>query len=299
MNKLFLNTFLAIIALFVFSCSADKTSKTQLFDSKNLLKNNTKTGKKIIVAVIDTGVDINHEDIKDHLWISKDGKSNGWNFVDNNSVLTDNIGHGTHIAGIIASASPNVSLMILKYYDSDSVSHKKAFDNSLKALRYAIDNKADIINYSGGGSGSSIEELELLKEAESKGIIVVSAAGNESKDIDINPYYPASYKLSNIITVASLGADGKLLQESNYGYNTVDIAAPGEDVLSALPGNRHGYLTGTSQATAFITSIVASIKLSKKTYDVKSIKKLISNYDKTWDHTKGKLVINSSTVSNI
>lgn len=287
------------MALFMFSCSADKTSKSQLFDSTSLLKNNTKTGKKIIVAVIDTGVDINHNDIKAHLWISKNGKDNGWNFVDNNNDLTDNIGHGTHVAGIIASASPNVSLMILKYYDSNPDSHKNAFNNSLRALKYAIDNNADVINYSGGGSGASTEELELLKEAESKGIIVVSAAGNESKDIDINPYYPASYKLSNIITVASLGADGKLLQESNYGRKTVDIAVPGEDILSSLPGNKHGYLTGTSQSTAFVASMVVSIKLSNSVSGVKNIKQLISNYDKTWNHANSKLVVNFSTVSNI
>ncbi len=282
------------------SCSVDNGTKDQKVLNTNvstLSKHNVKLEKKIVVAVIDTGVDVDHNDIKEHLWVSRDGKTNGWNFVDNNNVLTDNVGHGTHIAGIIASSSSNVSLMVLKYYDSRSSSHKNAFDNSLKALRFAIDNKADVINYSGGGTGASIEEFELLKEAESKGIIIVSAAGNDSSDIDLNPYYPASYKLSNIVTVASLDSKGKLSQESNYGHNTVDIAAPGEDVLSSLPGNRHGYLTGTSQATAYITSMIVSMKTLNPKLSCNQIKQNLITYAENNHKLVVKLALNSATKS--
>jgi major intracellular serine protease len=261
------------IAILASSCSFDtrNTNNNVLTSSFPIVK----SGKKIVVAVIDTGADIRHDDIKDNLWTDKSGKSNGWNFVDNNSNVTDNMGHGTHIAGIIKASSANVSLMILKYYDPKASAKNNAFENSLKALRFAVNNGADIINYSGGGEGSSIEEFELLREAESKGIIVVSAAGNGSSDLDAKPYYPASYKLSNIITVASTDEDGDLTEESNYGASSVDVAAPGEDVFSSLPGNKHGYLTGTSQATAVVTAIVASVKAQNPKASFKEIKRIV------------------------
>ena len=275
MKRLLSYILLVIITGLLFSCSfSDKSthdSIPKIIFSKSIVKNK----RNIIVAVIDTGIDIDHKELKGNLWVAKDGKSNGWNFVDNNGDVSDNIGHGTHVAGIIRSSNANVKLMILKYYDSRSDSQKNAFENSLKAIRYAIDNKADIINYSGGGKGSSSQEFALLKEAESKGIIVVTAAGNGSSDIDTTPYYPASYKLSNMISVAFLNGKGKLADESNYGPATVDVAAPGEDIYSTLPGNKHGYLTGTSQATAYVTAMVVSIKSANPNLNYKEIKRLL------------------------
>ncbi|MCX6113400.1 MAG: S8 family serine peptidase [Proteobacteria bacterium] len=303
MKKSFLYITLATITGLLFSCSFNSKSADNSIPKIIFSKPAIKSKKNIIVAVIDTGIDVNHRELKGSLWTAKDGKKNGWNFVDNNNNVNDDIGHGTHIAGIIKSSNANITLMILKYYDSRSDSQKNAFENSLKAIRFAIDNRADIINYSGGGRGSSSQELALLKEAESKGIIVVTAAGNESSDIDTTPYYPASYRLSNIISVAFLDGKGKLAKESNYGASTVDVAAPGEDIYSTLPGNKHGYLTGTSQATAYVTAMVASIKSANPKLNYKEIKKLVLASSYKNNNLIGKVVspktIIASTIKNI
>lgn len=250
----------------------------------------TKGDKDIIVAIIDTGIDVHHPDIKNNLWVNKgetgkdkygrDKSTNGidddgngfiddvygWNFVANNSDLSDNHGHGTHIAGIvgaeggnnigISGVSPKVSLMILKYYDPTS-SGNDNLKNTVKAIEYATKMNAHIINYSGGGLEPSAQELAAIKKSRDKGILFVAAAGNESSDSDQQKYYPADYDLDNIISVTAIDKFSQVLSSSNYGINTVDIAAPGNDIYSTLPGNQYGVMTGTSQATAFVTGVGA------------------------------------------
>lgn len=246
----------------------------------------TQGNKNVVVAVIDTGVDYHHPDLKENLWknlkeIPNNGIDDdhngfiddimGWDFVNNDSLPYDDHGHGTHVAGIIGAQKgngigisgvcPNVSLMILKYYSPKS-SGQKNLQNTIQAFQYAIKNGAHIINYSGGGSEFSKEEFKAIREAEAKGILVVAAAGNEKQDTAVQPYYPASYDLSNIISVAALTSSKRLVDSSNYGKNKIDIAAPGYQIYSTLPNGRYGYMTGTSQATAFVTG-VAALTLSK------------------------------------
>lgn len=259
----------------------------------------TQGSKKTIVAVIDTGVDENHEDLKDNLWINPgesgldakghnkennglddDGNGfvddvHGWNFVSNNNHLDDNHGHGTHIAGIIGAVagnhkgisgiSPKVSLMILKYYDP-KVPNTDNLKNTIAAIHYAVKMGAHIINYSGGGTDYSQEEYDAIAEAEKKGILYVAAAGNERSNSDQNHYYPADYGLKNIISVTAIDPTTEVLSSSNYGVQTVDIAAPGQNILSCLPGNSYGLMTGTSQATAFVTGAAALIMAHKNQY---------------------------------
>jgi subtilisin family serine protease len=219
----------------------------------------SKATRKIIVAVIDTGIDPEHQSIKSNLWTSPENDSFGEH--------KDNVGHGTHVSGIITSIYNNVSIMALKYSD---------FADTLRAIRYAIDHGADIINYSGGGKGYSAEEFTLFKEAESRGIILVAAAGNDGEDIGRDPYYPAAYGLTNIISVAAADHDGALIKESNYGAG-VDIAAPGLDIFSSMPGNKYGLLSGTSQAAAFVSGAVALIKANSPELSVEEIKSTIIN----------------------
>ncbi len=252
-------------------------SKTESWGLKNieahrfkpLLKNN----EKIVVAVIDTGSDIHHSALKDSLWINKgeipnnniDDDGNGWvddiygwNFVDNNGDVRDFHGHGTHISGIINSVADNVELMIVKYYDPRSLSDKN-LHNTVRSIDYAIKNGAHIINYSGGGFGANPEEEKAIQRAKDRGIIFVAAAGNDTEDSDAKPFFPASYDLNNIVSVASLTEDSSLVTSSNFGKETIDIAAPGESILSALPGGRYGRMTGTSQATAFVTGALSLV----------------------------------------
>lgn len=227
--------------------------------------------KKVVVAVIDTGVDIEHEDIKNNLWVNPNptkGDLHGWNFVNDNHDLSDNHGHGTHIAGIIGAeggngkgisgVSPQVSLMILKYYDPNSRGSDN-LKNTIRAIHYAIDNGAHVINYSGGGLDYSEEERAAIERAHRRGILFVAAAGNERSNSDIKKYYPADYELDNIISVTALDQKQQILPSSNYGVQTVHIAAPGNNIYSTLPNDRYGYMTGTSQATAFVSGVAALI----------------------------------------
>lgn len=259
----------------------------------------TQGSKETIVAVIDTGIDINHEDIKNNIWVNpgetgldKFGRNkatngydddnngyvddvNGWNFVSNNNRLDDNHGHGTHIAGIIGAEasnkkgisgiSPQVSLMIIKYFDP-KVPNTDNLKNTINSIHYAIKMGAHIINYSGGGTEFSREEHDAVQLAEKKGILFVAAAGNERSNSDKFHYYPADYGLSNIISVTAIDPTTEVLSSSNYGIQTVDIAAPGQNILSCLPNNSYGLLTGTSQATAFVTGAAALVMSHKNQY---------------------------------
>jgi subtilisin family serine protease len=215
----------------------------------------------IVVAIIDTGLDLNHINFHSHQKQTKLQEVDGWDFTTQTPYVRDENGHGTHIAGIISSIAPNITLMPLKYY-SPSLSEGN-LDRTVEAIEYAIDHHARIINYSGGGLTFSAKEQKAILRAEQEGILFVAAAGNEHKNLDLeeNSYYPASYHLSNIISVAASDRNNELLKSSDWGKHQVDIVAPGDSVYSSLPGNRYGFLSGTSQATAWVTG-AASLLLS-------------------------------------
>jgi thermitase len=267
------------------------------------------TGSKdIIVAVIDTGVDINHEDLDDNLWVNpgetgkdsagRDKRSNGidddgngfvddvhgWNFVSNNKDLSDNHGHGTHISGIIGAeagngvgvsgVAPKVQIMTLKYFDP-KVRGTDNLKNTIKSIRYAVKMGAHIINYSGGGLEYSASEYQAVKEAMNKGILFIAASGNERSNSDLHKYYPADYDLPNVISVTAIDPKRSILSSSNYGFHTVDIAAPGQNILSTLPRGSYGYMTGTSQATGFVTGAAVIVKANNPAFSYRDIKKFI------------------------
>lgn len=248
--------------------------------------------RDIVVAIVDTGVDEKHPDLVNNLWVNKgetgkdkNGKDkatnhidddengfiddvHGWNFVDNNNNLTDKHGHGTHIAGIIGAeggngigisgVSPKVSMMVLRYYDPKS-NESNNLINTVKAIQYATKMGANIINYSGGGLSPSPEERAAIEEANRKNILFVAAAGNERSNSDEKKYYPADYGLPNIISVTAIDRKKKVLPSSNWGANSVQIAAPGNEIYSTLPNGQYGPMTGTSQATAFATGVAAVV----------------------------------------
>lgn len=284
---------------------APKTLSKSLFVSAGflmvcLLSNSAKAVKDdVVVAVIDTGVDIEHKDLKNSIWINagETGKDkigrdkasngvdddnngyvddiNGWNFVDNNNKVIDNDGHGTHVAGIIQKefkhkkpGRGDLSLMVLKYFNPQA-SAKVNVINTIKAIHYASRMKAQVINYSAGGAEPVLTELQAIEKARKLGILMVVAAGNEQEDTDVIRYYPASYRLDNMISVAAIEKGGGLTDFSNYGKNTVDLAAPGKLIYSTLPNNKYGFLSGTSQATAFVTGHLAAVIADKKTADYK------------------------------
>jgi len=245
----------------------------------------------VIVAVIDTGIDPNHADLEKNIWndpSTRNKKVFGWNYVSNQANPADDHGHGTHVAGIIgAIANPTagvsgvahkVSIMSVKYY-SDVNPGAVNLRNTVKAINYAIEHGARIINYSGGGPEFSEEEYLAIKKAEAAGILFVSAAGNEHQDTDQveNYYYPSAYRLSNIISVAATDINNRLLKSSNWGKSKVDVAAPGENIYSTLPGGKYGYMSGTSQATAFVTGVAALLLAQDPSLTPARLKEIIKD----------------------
>ncbi|MFN8370584.1 MAG: S8 family serine peptidase [Bacteriovoracaceae bacterium] len=214
--------------------------------------------KDVVVAVIDTGIDNTHPFLKDNIYVptgSVSALNFGYDFSKKKMTNTpsDEHGHGTHVSGIIKSIFPEVKILALKYFNPEA-SGQDNLNATIKALEYAVNLKVDIINYSGGGPEASEEELKILKKAEDLGILVVAASGNEESDIDKkkNAYFPASYGLSNILTVTAHNQSLKALESSNWGIKSVDISAPGFRIKSSIPQGKAGYMSGTSQATAFV-----------------------------------------------
>lgn len=224
----------------------------------------------VTVAVIDDGVDFSHPDLSARAWVNPgevaanriddDGNGlvddiNGWDFCHNdNSLLDAGDAHGTHVAGTIAASgngagtagvAPTVRIMALKFLGSDPSCGTDS--QAIAAIQYAAAHGAQVINASWGGPDDSQALAVAIEAADA---LFVAAAGNTNTDIGAAPLYPASYDSPNVLSVASIHNQGLLSDFSNYGFYDVDLSAPGEDVLSTLPGGAYGYMSGTSMAAA-------------------------------------------------
>jgi serine protease len=241
----------------------------------------TTTGSgNFVVAVIDSGVDYNHPDLNANMWrnqgeINGDGIDNDGNglvddyygaeFIGTNSGNPfDDNGHGTHVAGTIGAIGNNgvgvagvnwgVKIMALKFL---SASGSGSTSDAVEALNYAVANGAKVSNNSWGGGGYSSTLFSAIQAAQAKGHIFVAAAGNSNVDIDASPSYPASYNLANVVAVASTTGTDTRSSFSNYGANTVDIAAPGSSILSTTPNNTYSTFSGTSMAAPHVAGAIA------------------------------------------
>ena len=201
----------------------------------------------IQVAVIDSGVDISHE-IFEEITISK-----GWNTLADNTDMYDDVGHGTHVAGIIASNAPGVEIIPYKIVNSKG----GKLSNVLEAMAKALEDDVEIMNTSFGLSSPSYALETMVEKAYSAGVIIVSAAGNNAKTTG---FYPAEYK--HTIAVASVDSSGNKLPKSNYG-TWVDVAAYGYHIRSSLPDGLYGYKTGTSQAAPVVVAAVARLLMGE------------------------------------
>lgn len=215
---------------------------------------------RVIVAVIDTGVDYNHEDL------AAVNESLGWDFVNNDADAMDDEGHGTHVAGIIAATmnnnkgvvgvAPKVTVMPVKVLDAKGSGWTTDIADG---IRYAADHGARILSMSLGGDTPDTWMYSATRYAVSKGALVIAAAGNEGTEA---PSYPGAYPW--VLAVGALGFDGNRAYYSQYG-SFLDIMAPGgssngtpeHDILSTYPGNKYVYMAGTSMATPHVSGVAA------------------------------------------
>jgi subtilisin family serine protease len=228
------------------------------------------TGGPVTVAVIDSGVDVTHPDLRRNIWtnpgeIAGNGVDDdhdglvddvhGWNFVNDSDQIGDDAGHGTAVAGVIAAQGDNdrgvagiawrSKVMVLKVLDAHGNGGSLAV---AQAVDYAVAHQARVINLSLGGPQGSGPLHDALVRASDAGILITVAAGNQGNDLDAQPEYPAAYPIPHLIAVAATGRDGRLLASSNYSRTHVALAAPGSRIATTVPGNAYGLVTGTSFA---------------------------------------------------
>lgn len=218
-------------------------------------------GKGVVVAVLDTGCDLEHEDLKDSL-------VPGYNFVDDNQSPIDGNGHGTHVAGTIAASdnhkgivgiAPEAKIMPIKCLSDNGTGRSNWIASG---IRYAADNRADIISMSLGMPRSSSAIESALKYARNKGCLIFAAAGNSGNNVDIQ--YP-----SNSPETISIGAIDKDLKICNFSCcgESLDFLAPGQDIISCTPNNTYSETSGTSMATPYASGCAALLlSLVKKKF---------------------------------
>jgi subtilisin family serine protease len=269
----------------------------------------------IVVAILDSGIDYNHEDLKDNIWenpgekgldaqnrdkrtngVDDDGNGyvddwRGWDFVNNDNDPMDDYGHGTHIAGTIGAVGNNglgvagvcwkVQLMALKFLNSGG---SGTVENQVKAIEYAKWFNVPITSNSYGGTRKFNTEQNAIQ---SFGALFVCAAGNSGST---TKWYPAGYTLNNILSVAATGPSDELASWSNYGSDWVDVGAPGVDILSSVPNNGYEFLNGTSMATPHVTGAAALVLKKNSSFTAVQVKNQIMNTVEAKSSLSGKTV---------
>jgi subtilisin family serine protease len=270
------------------------------------------SGRDVVIAVIDTGIDYTHEDLSNAIWtntkeVAGDGIDNdgngyiddiyGWDFYNNQAfkvtTSTSEYDHGTHVAGIIAASAENevgiaginandhVKIMTLKVLGGNNGSGTT--DAVVNAIKYAESMGASICNLS---FGTGTYDASLEAAIKDSGMLFICAAGNATRTMtgdntDNNPIYPASFDLDNIISVANVTYDGTLDTTSDYGTTSVDLAAPGSYIYSTVSGNSYEYMTGTSMAAPMVTAVAAMVYSYQEDLSLSEVKdKLLSSVTK-------------------
>lgn len=239
----------------------------------------------VLTMVIDTGVDYTHQDLSAQMWRNPgeiagngvDDDNNGYvddvygiDTVNNDADPMDDHGHGTHCAGVIGATTNNADGMagiaVTKIAACKFLSARGggSISGALECMEYAVQIGAQITSNSWGGGGASNAFREALRAAEDAGMLFIAAAGNSNSDNDQRPHYPSSYALDSVISVAATDNQDRRSSFSCYGRHSVDLGAPGSDILSTIPGRagrEGGYASwsGTSMATPQVAGVAALI----------------------------------------
>lgn len=221
----------------------------------------------IVVAVLDTGVDYSHPDLKANMWFK--GGRYGYDYFDNDSDPMDEEGHGTHCAGTIAGVGNNgvgvvgvtwkAQIMAMRFMGPDG---SGSTSDAVKCIDWAVANGAHILSNSWAGPDTSRELAEAVTRAEQKGVLFIAAAGNSAgngNNNDTAPYYPASLTNANIISVAAIDSNNARGSFSHYGQRSVDIGAPGVGIISTVTDGRYAKLDGTSMAAPHVAGAAALV----------------------------------------
>lgn len=239
------------------------------------------SGKGVVVAVVDTGCDINHDDLKDNVLP-------GYNFVDRNKNVEDRNGHGTHVAGTVAAinndygmvgVAPEAKILPVKALGDDGSGTHIAIANG---IMWAVDNGAHIITMSLGSPTASRQLQKAIDYAVKNDVVIFCAAGNSGNHIDI--MYPAKF-----FDTISIGAISRKLSVSNFSCcgDTLDFVAPGEDIVSCAPDNGYAVMSGTSMATPYAVGC-AALLLSANISMTNNRSEYVSRFSKNSIHITGK-----------
>jgi subtilisin family serine protease len=311
--------------------SPDEESAEAVEDSRSAIANASapmepvaRSGKPIIVAIIDSGVDYTHPDLAPYMWhnpgeIPNNGIDDdhngfiddiyGWDFVnEDNDPISDDAPsyHGTHVAGIVKQAAMlaeqgiNVQIMALKYLDTTATGRTS---NAIRAIDYAIKNGAIVLNNSWGSTSYSSPLLAAIERTRKAGALFIAAAGNgdaygNAINLDRTAFYPAVYPVNNIVSVAAADSNGILAPWSNYGAVNVDLAAPGVGIRSTRNGNTYGVLSGTSMAAPFVSGVAAMLWSLRPDLSYVEVRRILFNSVSRGYTLSGKMSTNGEINRN-
>lgn len=275
---------------------------------------------EVVIGIIDTGVEYTHPDLKANMWSnpgeiagnSKDDDQNGFtddihgiNTIKNDGDPLDDNRHGTHVAGTIGASGNNelgvvgvaqhIQMAACKFL---SKSGSGTISDAIECMQYFADlksrktNPVNLVatNNSWGGGGFSQSMLDAIKAHERLGILFIAAAGNATNNNDNNSFYPATYDVANVISVASTDHNDNLSYFSNYGKKTVHVAAPGSSILSTVLNGEYGSLSGTSMAAPHVTGLAAVVSSHFPDLNYTGIKNLVISGGEKISGLRGKTI---------
>src|SRR5438876_9214572 len=261
----------------------------------------TTGSQDVVVGVIDSGIDYTHPDLAVNVWSSPSSLSqtingvnvscadgtHGFNALTASCDPMDDLGHGTHVAGIIGAAGNNalgvtgvnwnVKLLACKFIASDGSAWVGDAVTCLDYVKALKDHGVNIVatNNSYGGNFLSQALIDAIAALQQDGILFIAAAGNDFQDDDLVPIYPANLYLPHVVSVGATNRSDGVPAFSNLGAHTVHLGAPGQDILSTLPGGAYGFETGTSMSAPFVTGVAALLAAADPTLDWRAIRNLL------------------------